>query len=457
MSFAQDLRASVLQAAMQGELTEQLETDTPVSELLADIKAEKDRLISEKKIKKEKSLAPISEDEIPFDIPENWEYVKLGDMSFITSGGTPSRSNPSFWNGGIPWVKIGDMSSKYLDKTEETISQKGLENSSAKYFEKGTILYSIFASIGTVSILNIKATTNQAIAGIVPYGNIDTDYLYYVLVALKDILVKKGRGCAQSNINQEILKNTPIPIPPIEEQKRIVRRIKEIMIRINELEAIEEELKKLKEVFPADMKAAVLQAAMQGKLAEQLPTDGEVDVLIGDVLKERKSAGKFPTIEPLKIEDCDIPAHWGALRAGQCLGLLDGKKVDNVNLPYLEARYLRGLKSAEYKTSGKFVQSGENVILVDGENSGEAFTLKEDGILGSTFKVLFIPKSMNKKFLLYFLEQHRDLLRNNKRGAAIPHLNKELFNNLVLPIPPLEEQQRIVEKLDKLLPLCDKI
>ena len=153
-----------------------------------------------------------------------WKTVRLGDMCEIQSGGTPSRSKIEYWkNGNIPWVKIGDFSGKYLEKTSEFITQQGLDNSSAKLFSKGTILYSIFATLGEVSILNIDATTNQAIAGIKlrNESEINIDFFYLYLKSLKDEVNRIGRGVAQNNINLSILKNFIIPLPPLETQKQI--------------------------------------------------------------------------------------------------------------------------------------------------------------------------------------------------------------------------------------------
>ena len=156
-------------------------------------------------------------------------------------------------------------------------------------------------------------------------------------------------------------------------------------------------------------------------------------------------------------EDLDIPDNWACIKSGECFSLEKGKKVTGVHLPYLEAKYLRGRINPTFYESGEMVTKGEKVILVDGENSGEVFIEPEDGIIGSTFKVLFIPKAISEKYALYFLNMNRMKFRNNKKGSAIPHLSKELFNDLQLPIPPIEEQQRIVEKLDQLLPLCDSL
>jgi type I restriction enzyme S subunit len=157
-------------------------------------------------------------------LPKGWVYKKLGEISKIRSGGTPSRSCPEYWsNGTIPWVKIGDMSSKYVEKTQEKISHSGLDNSAAKLLEKDTLLISIFATLGEVSILKIDAACNQAIAGItVDPKLISTDYLYYYLIHIKNNIKDRGRGVAQNNINLSILNNTQIVVPPLETQQKIV-------------------------------------------------------------------------------------------------------------------------------------------------------------------------------------------------------------------------------------------
>lgn len=149
--------------------------------------------------------------------------VRLGDVCKIQSGGTPSRSEPTYWNHGIiPWVKISDIKGKYLNTTEEYITEAGLENSTAKIFLSGTILYTIFATLGETCILNIDAATNQAIVGIHVESNlVFNDYLYYYLVSQKDTISKMGRGVAQNNINMKILREFEVPLPPLDEQRRI--------------------------------------------------------------------------------------------------------------------------------------------------------------------------------------------------------------------------------------------
>lgn len=226
LSFPDDMKKSILNEAITGKLTKQKEFESSI-DLVERAKALKLEAVKNKKSKnncKEEKKIPLE-----FNVPSNWTKVCIGEIADITSGGTPSRSNSDYWNGDIPWLKIGDISSKYIDSCSEYITEKGLNNSSAKIFDKGTVLYTIFATIGNVGILNFNASTNQAIAGIKLFGDFNIEYIYYVCLALKDILMKKGRGCAQLNINQEILNNVEIPIPPLEEQKRIVQKLDEIL------------------------------------------------------------------------------------------------------------------------------------------------------------------------------------------------------------------------------------
>ena len=175
--------------------------------------------------------------------------MKLKDICIIQSGGTPSRSKKEYWeNGTIPWVKISDFSAKHIINTQESITEQGMNCSSAKLFPKGTLLYTIFATIGEVGILDIDATTNQAIVGImIKNSMVDQEYLYYYLMSLKDYVNRIGRGVAQNNINMSILRELEIPLPPIEKQKKIsnifIQLDKMIEQRQNQIDLIDELVK----------------------------------------------------------------------------------------------------------------------------------------------------------------------------------------------------------------------
>src|SRR5699024_6235640 len=158
----------------------------------------------------------------------NITYKQLEDIAKVSAGGTPKRSETLYWkDGNIPWVKIKDIKNKYVSETEEYITNEGLKNSSAKRYPRGTILYTIFATLGECAILDIDSTTNQAIAGIIVTSDeVLTDYLYYYLESIKSKVISKGRGVAQNNINLKILRNLTIPVPSIDIQKRVINIIK---------------------------------------------------------------------------------------------------------------------------------------------------------------------------------------------------------------------------------------
>ena len=213
-----------------------------------------------------------------------------------------------------------------------------------------------------------------------------------------------------------------------------------------------------------DLKNSILQLAVQGKLVPQNPSDEPASELLKRIRAEKVTAchagiikkdRKLPEIEETELP-YDTPDTWEWLRLGQLCQLLDGVKMSGVKYPYLEAKYLRGKIEGTNIDSGKFVKKGTMLILVDGENSGEVFFASEDGYMGSSFKVLYIPEAVYVPYVLYFLLLKKQLFRNRKTGAAIPHLNKELFFNLLFPVPPLAEQERIVAKIEELLPLVSE-
>ncbi|EAJ8474094.1 hypothetical protein BKO80_03430 [Campylobacter upsaliensis] len=199
-----------------------------------------------KEIAKCKEITPLNLSEAPFEIPNSWAWVKLGDICEIVSGGTPSRDKIEYWhNGTIPWVKIADVKNNVVNQTQEFITELGLENSSAKIFKKGTLLYTIFATLGETAILNIDAATNQAIAALIETYDYDTKFLMYCLMSMKDYVNSLGRGVAQNNINQTMLKNFTIPLPPLCEQQEIVKKLDLLVSLANDFAITKENLKRI--------------------------------------------------------------------------------------------------------------------------------------------------------------------------------------------------------------------
>jgi len=188
-----------------------------------------------------------------YELPKGWEWRKLGELAKFQSGGTPKRSEDSYWKGDIPWIKISDITnSMFVNSSVEFITQKGLDKSSAKLFPKNTILYSIFATIGKIGILNIDATTNQAISGITPNQNIDTFYMYFGLKFITNEIKKVSVGVAQNNINLTKLKAQYIPLPPLQEQKRIVEKLDSLFEKIDKaIFLLEENIKSANNLMPS--------------------------------------------------------------------------------------------------------------------------------------------------------------------------------------------------------------
>ena len=249
---------------------------------------------------------------------------------------------------------------------------------------------------------------------------------------------------------------------------------------------------------PQELKNSILQLAIQGKLVEQRAEEGTGRELLEKILAVKNAEGakgrgnkltrsrgvrgdgenegisnlpkaakshhgKLSALSASPREEIpddekpfDIPESWEWVRFGVIGQLLDGEKREGKTYPCLDAKFLRGKCEAKYLTSGKFVSKGDKVILVDGENSGEVFVVPQDGYMGSTFKVLYCSPVLFASYILSFLSYHQKDYRNNKKGAAIPHLNKDLFFNMPFPLPPLAEQKRIVAKIEELMPLVER-
>jgi type I restriction enzyme S subunit len=220
------IKKAILQEAVQGKLVPQIISEGNAKDLLEEIKKEKAKLIKEGKIKKEKILPEITEDEIPFDIPESWCWCRLGEIGDWKAGSTPSRSNPELYNGNIPWLKTGDLTDGDINEIPECISKKALESCSMRLNPIGSVLIAMYgATIGKLGILKIEATTNQACCACVPYNGIYNKYLFYYLMSQKKDFTEKAEGGAQPNISREKLVVHLLPLPPYEEQKRIVAAI----------------------------------------------------------------------------------------------------------------------------------------------------------------------------------------------------------------------------------------
>lgn len=225
------LKSKIIDAGIQGKLTEQLPEDGTAEELYQQIQQEKLALEKAGKVKKSKPLPPISDEEKPFDIPENWKWVRIGNIGSWSAGSTPARNNPAYYkDGSIPWLKTGDLDDNYISEVPEYITELAMKETSVRLNPVGSVLMAMYgATIGKLGILETPMTTNQACCACIPYTGMYNKYLFYYLLGRRKEFIEKGKGGAQPNISKEIIVNSAIPLPPLAEQKRIVAKLEELL------------------------------------------------------------------------------------------------------------------------------------------------------------------------------------------------------------------------------------
>ena len=487
------LKNSILQWGIQGKLVPQDPNDEPASVLLERIRAEKAQLIKGGKIKKDKNESIIYrgddnsyyekivatgevkciDEEIPFDIPKGWEWVRMGVIGDWGAGATPAKGNAAYYGGNILWLRTGELNDGIVYDTEIKVTQKALAECSLRINKIGDVLIAMYgATIGKVAIVGKELTTNQACCACTPFG-IYNWFLFYFLMGSKEDFVKKGEGGAQPNISREKLIHHLMPLPPLAEQRRIVEKTRDVLLYIKQYEYLQKSLNALNGNIRTLLKKSILQEAIQGKLVPQIAEEGTAQELLEQIKMEKQKLIKDGKLKKSALTDSviykgddnkyyeqvgcevteielpfDFPSTWSIARLNAVCQLTDGLKTIGKQC-LLDAKYLRGKSSETIVEQGKLVYKGDNIMLVDGENSGEVFIVPQDGYMGSTFKQLWISSSMCEPYVFAFIQFYKETLRNSKKGAAIPHLNKELFYGLIIGIPPLQEQRRIVLKIEQ--------
>ena len=495
------LKNSILQWAIQGKLVPQDPNDEPASVLLDKIRKEKERLIKEKKIKRDKNASVIFrgednshyekmfatgevkciDEEVPFEIPKGWEWCRLNDLALYRKGPFGSSLTKSMFvaksNQSVKVYEQKNAIQKDFRLGDYYISKEKFEAMQSFIVKPNDIIVSCAGTIGETYLLPLDAPVgiiNQALMRVTLFDLSMAEYwqMYFAYMLLNEAQMK-GAGSAIKNIPPfEYLKAVLVPVPPLSEQSRLVERYNLLLSLIAKYESEADKLNCLNLNIYDKLKKTVLQEAIQGKLVQQIAEEGTAQKLLEQIKTEKQKLVKEGKLKKSALNDSVIfrgddnryyekiggkvaeidlpfeyPVSWSIVRLSCICQLTDGQKTTG-KYCLLDAKYLRGKSTGNIIEQGKFVKKNDNIILVDGENSGEIFTVPQDGYVGSTFKQLWISASMYKPFVLSFIRFYKDVLRNSKRGAAIPHLNKDLFNNLVVGIPPLEEQKRIEELID---------
>lgn len=481
----QELKNSILQLAIQGKLVPQRVEEGNAEDLYKQIQAEKQKLIKEGKIKKEKPLPPITDDEKPFEIPASWKWVRLGEIGSWASGATPSRSNPDYYNGTIPWLKTGDLNDSYITDTSECITELALFKTSVRLNPIGSVLIAMYgATIGKIGILKIDATTNQACCACIPLDGILNKYIFYFLLGYRQNFIKMGAGGAQPNISKEKIINTSFPLPPLAEQKRIVAKIEELLPYVERYETAYNKLQQLNKRFPDDLQKSVLQLAIQGKLVPQRPEEGNAEDLYKQIQAEKQKLikeGKIKKEKPLPpITDdekpFEIPKSWKWVRLMEIVSNLgDGihgtpQFDDNGSYFFVNGNNLsngkiiikadtKKISVIEYEKYKKPLNYDTILISINGTIGNYAFYNGEPIILGKSACYISTIDKICKYYLLYIFKTNffYDYAVKAATQTTIKNVSLKAMRMLPIPLPPLAEQKRIVTKLEEILPLCNKL
>ena len=508
---AQQLKNSILQMAIQGKLVPQDPNDEPASVLIERIREEKEKLIKEKKIKKEKNPSfifrgadnityekvgknePVSiEEELPFEIPNSWEWVRLGSIGEWKSGATPSRSMPKYYDGDIPWLKTGDLNDGYIKYIPEKISQLALEKTSVKLNPIGSVLIAMYgATIGKLGILTFPSTTNQACCACLPIA-MSNKYLFYFLMSQKDKFIKRSEGGAQPNISKEKIISTLIPLPPLVEQERIVAKLEELLPLVERYGDKQKFLDKLKNDFPVLLKKSILQEAVQGRLVPQDPSDEPASVLLERIREEKQRLIKEGKIKKDKnesiiyrrdnshyeklngIERCiddeipfEIPESWEWVRFVSVINLQSGQDLT-------PDMYNDNSKGIPYITGASNIEDGK-VIINRWTDNGRAFAYAGDLLLtckGTVGLMAVLEKDkvhIARQIMAiqpiidiaieYVKLTIETMVGDLKSGARsmIPGITRGDVLQRLIPLPPLAEQYRIVKRVEELQDLIKEL
>lgn len=477
MGIASDLRQSVLQAAMQGKLTTQKAEDGDAKDLLLAIRAEKEKLVQEKKIKKGKPLAPITDEEIPFDIPDNWVWCRLEDLSYFIGDGI--HGTPQYSPSGTFFFINGNNLNQGKIQIKNT-TKKVSDDEASKYavnLNENTLLVSINGTLGNYAFYQEeKILLGKSACYITLHPDV---FKYYLALLIQTSYFQQyalgvATGSTIKNVSLKAMRYFTVPLPPLPEQQRIVARVEVLMKEIDKLEQAEKELEAIKAAFPADMKASLLQAAMQGKLTEQKAEDGDARGLLLAIREEKeklvkeKKIKKEKPLTPITDEEIpfDIPENWVWCRLGDCIKLLSGQDLtpDKYNASGKGTIYITGASNIENGriTVNRWTEfpraiahKGELLITCKG-TIGEMCFLNIDKVHIARQIMSIKEILVDIKYVHIFLLSYVNTLKGNAK-SMIPGIDRKNVLNALFPLPPLPEQQRIVEKLDQLLPLCDSL
>lgn len=387
----------------------------------------------------QQALVPAEEQ--PYEVPENWVWVRLESVASWGSGGTPSRKHEEYYNGDILWIKTGELNNGWIYDTEEKITDEGLKKSSAKLFPPYSVLIAMYgATIGKVAILGVPATTNQACACAVCNQSLLYMYLFYYCISQKNVFIEKGKGGAQPNISQIILKQHPIPLPPLSEQQRIVERIEELFAKLDEAK---ERLQEVAESF-AVRKAAILHKAFTGELTKQWRRENGVS---DESWEEKKGEDFFEYVT-------SGSRGWAKYYSdkGSIFVRMGNLNHGTIELDFSDIQYVELPDQVEGQRSK--LQKNDILISITADVGMIGLVREDMDAYINQHVALARPKNdLYAEFLAWYFVSDVGLqqMQNKQRGATKIGLGLQDIRSIILKIPTLPEQHEIVRLIDDLL------
>lgn len=493
---AQDLKNAILQLAVQGKLVPQDPNDEPASELLKRIRTEKERHNKTGK-RLETFNSTVSEETAPFDIPDSWVWCYPEEICDVVVGATPSTATHSFWNGSIPWLPSGCCQNREIYSNEATlkyITQEAYDSCSTKLMPPQTITIALTgATAGKVGLLTFEACGNQSVVGITPADKSLSKFIYYQLMARRNEIIGDCIGSAQPHISKKYITKMVFPLPPLAEQQRIVAKIEELIPLAEEYGKAEERLTVLNAEFPDKLRKSILQQAIQGKLTERDPTDEPASELLKRIRTEKERLIKEGKIKkekllpPIAEEEIpfEIPDTWEWIRLSQVITGTDaGKSPQCEERPCKENEYgvikttaiqngfflpneNKALPQSFHIQESQFVHQDDLLITRAGPKNRTGImcvvdSLVENLILSDkTVRIAYMRGMINPHYIMMALNSPGMFYYVTKAmtGMAESQVNisQSKMKEFILPLPPLAEQQRIVDRVNELLAVCDEL
>ena len=387
----------------------------------------------------QQALVPAEEQ--PYEVPENWVWVRLESVASWGSGGTPSRKHEEYYNGDILWIKTGELNNGWIYDTEEKITDEGLKKSSAKLFPPYSVLIAMYgATIGKVAILGVPATTNQACACAVCNQSLLYMYLFYYCISQKNVFIEKGKGGAQPNISQIILKQHPIPLPPLSEQQRIVERIEELFAKMDEAK---ERLQEVADSF-AVRKAAILHKAFTGELTKQWRRENGVS----DESWEERKLGEVGSWLGGGTPSTSREEYW---ENGNILWITSKDMKSTV----IEDTLMKVNEIGVKNSSANYIEKPALLVVMRSGILRRTFPVamvKKPFTVNQDLKAI-IPDEDDLEFLYWMLLSNEQRILNTcmKNGTTVESINSNALKDLTFKCPTLPEQHEIVRLIDELL------